>query len=61
MISPIKKSIGKLKNSTSPGVDGFPGEFYKAFINELTPILCRMYNSALEKVMGGGSNNHQAG
>lgn len=54
MVSPIteeeiKKSIGKLKNSKSPGVDGFPGEFYKVFINELTPILCQMYNYALEK------------
>ncbi len=48
MVSPIteeeiKRNIGKLKNSKSPGVDGFPGEFYKAFINELTPILCTGY------------------
>lgn len=45
----IKRSIGKLKNDKSLGSDGFPGEFYKAFINELTPLLCQMYNYALEK------------
>lgn len=35
----IMKNMGKLKNSKSPGVDDFPGEFYKALRNELTPIL----------------------
>lgn len=49
MISPIKKNIGKLKNNKSPGVESFPGEFCNVFINELTPILCRIYNYALEK------------
>lgn len=54
MISPItegeiKKSIGKLKNNKLPGVDSFPGKFYKVLINELTSILCQMYNYALEK------------
>ena len=43
----IKNNILKLKNNKSPGADGFPGEYYKTFINELTPILCRIYNYAL--------------
>lgn len=41
--------ISKLKNSKSPGVDGFPGEYYKIFVNELAPILCRVYNYALDE------------
>ncbi|KAM7369499.1 hypothetical protein PAMP_000739 [Pampus punctatissimus] len=43
----IRENILKLKNNKSPGVDGFPGEYYKTLINELTPVLCRVYNYAL--------------
>lgn len=45
----IRKSILKLKNGKTPGVDGLPGEYYKIFINELTPVLCKVYNYALTK------------
>lgn len=45
----IKNSIGKLKNNKSPGVDGLPGEYYKSFEKELTPLLCKVYNYALFK------------
>ena len=43
----IKETITKLKNNKSPGVDGFAGEYYRAFINDLSPILCRVYNDVL--------------
>ena len=43
----IKEAIDRLKNNKSPGVDGFPGEYYKFFVNEITPVLCRVYNYAL--------------
>lgn len=54
MCSPItvKEIIGiikNLKNSKSPGADGFSGEYYKVFVDELAPILCRVYNYALNE------------
>lgn len=48
-VKEIIDSISKLKNSKSPGVDGFSREHYKTFVNELAPILCRVYNYALDK------------
>ncbi len=44
MIKPISSqeiadTIKSLKDK-SPGTDGFPGEFYKCFAEEITPILC---------------------
>lgn len=48
-VKEIIDSISKLKNSKSPGVDGFPGEYYKIFVNEPAPILCRVYNYALNE------------
>lgn len=39
----------KLKNNKSPGVDGLPGEYYKMFEKELTPILHKVYNYALSE------------
>lgn len=44
----IKETIIKLKNNKSPGVDGFSAEYYKVFVNDLTPILCKVYNYALK-------------
>lgn len=54
MCSPITANeiiskINKLKNNRSQGVDGFPGEYYKIFVSELAPILCQIYNYALNK------------
>lgn len=45
----IRDNIFKLKNNKSPGTDGFSGEYYKACIDDLTPILCKVYNYALKK------------
>lgn len=39
----------KLKNNKSPGVDGLPGEYYRVFEKELTPILHMVYNYALSE------------
>ena len=45
----IKDSIVNLKNNKSPGVDGYSGEYFKIFMEELTPLLCRVYNYALSE------------
>ena len=42
----IEAIIKKLPTHKTPGPDGFTGEFYKAFEEELTPILHRV----LEKI-----------
>ena len=45
----MKRSIFlKLPTHKSPGPDGFTGEFYKAFKEELTPILHRLLQKVQE-------------
>lgn len=43
------KTIKPLKNNKSPGTDGLPGEFYRFFADQLSPILVKVFNSALSK------------
>ncbi len=54
MIKPVTeqevlKTIETLKNSKLPGTDGLPGEFYRFFAEQLTPILVKVFSYALTK------------
>ena len=44
----IKAAIKKFPAHENPGQDGFTGEFYKIFKEELTPIFHRLFQEAQE-------------
>lgn len=47
-IDEVKQAISELSPGKTPGPDGLCGAFYKAFVDELSPILCALYAEAYE-------------
>ena len=45
----IRKAVSLMKTGKSPGYDGFSAECYKEYINNLAPVLQRVYQEAFEK------------
>lgn len=47
-VEEVKKAISLMRPSKSPGVDGFPSEYYKKFADKLAPILTEVFKESLD-------------
>lgn len=45
----VQKAIKCLKNNKSPGSDGLSSEFYKTFVNELSPCILKTLLESIVK------------
>ena len=48
-LTEIINSINSMQSGKSPGIDGYPADFYKKFSNQLAPLLLEMYEDSLQR------------
>lgn len=44
----IQVAIASMQSGKSPGPDGFSTDFYKKFLNDLAPFLCKVFTELLD-------------